>query len=119
MIIELKVGAFRPKYSGKPNFYLLVVDDRLRDPAVDQPCSGILLCRETNRVIAEYALRDMTKPMAVTTYLTRSLPEAMRDVLPAVEVIEKSFVNATLTGRYGICVKSDMEGRYNIEKGEK
>jgi len=116
VVIELKVGAFKPEFSGKLNFYLSAVDDLLRDPAFDQPSIGILLCRETNRVIAEYALRDMTKPMAVTTYLTRALPEAMRKVLPAVEEIERSFVNATLTGRYDICLKSEMNGQYNIEE---
>jgi predicted nuclease of restriction endonuclease-like (RecB) superfamily len=107
VVIELKVGAFKPEYSGKLNFYLSAVDDCLRDPGVDQPSIGILLCRETNRVIAEYALRDMTKPMAVTTYLTRALPEAMREVLPAVEEIERSFVKATLTGSYDICGPKD------------
>jgi hypothetical protein len=74
VIIELKVGAFRPEYSDKLNFYLSAVDDRLRDPTIDQPSIGIHLCRETKRVIAEYALRDMTKRMAVTIYLTRALP---------------------------------------------
>jgi predicted nuclease of restriction endonuclease-like (RecB) superfamily len=97
VVIELKVGPFKPEYSGKLNFYLSAVDDSLRDPAVDQPSIGILLCRETKRVIAEYALRDMTKPMAVTTYLTRALPEAMREVLPTVEEIEHIFAEATLT----------------------
>ena len=96
VVIELKVGAFKPEYSGKLNFYLSAVDDQLRDPAIDQPSIGILLCRETNRVIAEYALRDMTKPMAVTTYLTRALPEAMRKVLPAVEEIERIIIETPI-----------------------
>ncbi|MEN6519231.1 MAG: PDDEXK nuclease domain-containing protein [Methanospirillum sp.] len=92
VVIELKVGEFRPEYSGKLNFYLSSVDDLLRDPDADQPSIGILLCREKNAVIAEYALRDMTKPMAVSTYLTRALPAAMREALPPVEEIEGVFV---------------------------
>ena len=103
VVIELKVGEFRPEYSGKLNFYLSAVDDLLRDPAADQPSIGILLCREKNTVIAEYALRDMTKPMAVSTYLTRALPAAMREALPTVEEIERRVVGASLTVIYDIC----------------
>lgn len=103
VVIELKVGEFRPEYSGKLNFYLSAVDDLLRDPDADQPSIGILLCREKNTVIAEYALRDMTKPMAVSTYLTRALPATMREALPPVEEIEREFVSATLRGVYTVC----------------
>ncbi len=75
IIIELKIGAF-VRNSGKLNFYLSAADDLLRDPAMDKPSIGILLCREKNRVIAEYALRDMSKPMAVSSYhLGHTLPE--------------------------------------------
>jgi predicted nuclease of restriction endonuclease-like (RecB) superfamily len=103
VVVELKVGAFVPEHSGKLNFYLSAVDDLLRNAAVDQPSIGILLCREANRVIAEYALRDMTKPMAVSTYMTRALPGPMREALPAVEEIERKVVSATLRGVYNIC----------------
>lgn len=102
VVIELKVGAFVPEHSGKLNFYLSAVDDAMRNPAVDQPSIGLLLCREANRVIAEYALRDMTKPMGVSTYHTRALPEPMREALPAVEEIERKFVRSTLRVVYDI-----------------
>jgi predicted nuclease of restriction endonuclease-like (RecB) superfamily len=83
IIIELKVGTFVPEYAGKLNFYLSAADDLLRDPPVDQPTIGILLCREKNRVIAEYALRDMAKPMAVSSYhLGQTLPPQFQEQLP-------------------------------------
>ena len=83
IIIELKIGAFVPEFAGKLNFYLSAADDLLRDPSIDQPTIGILLCRDKNRVIAEYALRDMTKPMAVSSYhLGHTLPEAFQEQLP-------------------------------------
>ncbi|MDO8872895.1 MAG: PDDEXK nuclease domain-containing protein [Methanoregula sp.] len=83
IIIELKIGAFVPEFAGKLNFYLSAADDMLRDPAMDKPCIGILLCREKNRVIAEYALRDMSKPMAISTYhLGPTLPPQFQEQLP-------------------------------------
>ena len=86
VVIELKVGVFLPEYAGKLNFYLSAADDLIRNPSVDQPSIGILLCREKNRVIAEYALRDMRKPMAVSTYRTGDeLPPQMAALLPSAE----------------------------------
>jgi len=83
IIIELKIGAFVPEFTGKLNFYLSAADDLLRDPAIDQPSIGILLCREKNRVIAEYALRDMSKPMAISTWhLGHTLPPQFQEQLP-------------------------------------
>jgi hypothetical protein len=83
IIIELKIGTFVPEFAGKLNFYLSAADDLLRNPAVDKPCIGILLCREKNRVIAEYALRDMSKPMAISTYhLGSKIPPQFREQLP-------------------------------------
>jgi hypothetical protein len=83
IIIELKIGAFVPEFAGKLNFYLSASDDLLRDPVIDQPTIGILLCREKNRVIAEYALRDMSKPMAISSYhLGHTLPPQFQEQLP-------------------------------------
>jgi len=90
IVIELKVGPFLPEYAGKLNFYLSAADDLIRNPSVDQPSIGILLCREKNRVIAEYALRDITKPMAVSTYqLGRNLPHQFATQLPSAEQLEE------------------------------
>ena len=56
VVIDLKMGAFKPEYAGKMNFYLSAVDDLLRHPA-DQPSIGVILCKSKNAVVAEYALR--------------------------------------------------------------
>ena len=89
VVIELKVGNFIPEYAGKLNFYLSAVDDLLRQESHDQPSVGILLCKTQNRIVAEYALRDMNKPMGVSTYqLMHALPENLRSSLPSIEELE-------------------------------
>ena len=88
VVAELKVGAFQPEFVGNMNFYLSAVDDLVRH-ADDQPSIGILLCRTNNRVVAEYALRGMHKPLGITTYqLERALPESLQGVLPSIEDLE-------------------------------
>ena len=90
VVIELKVDEFKPEYAGKLNFYLSAVDDLLRHPH-DEPTIGILLCRSKNGVVAEYALRDINKPMGVaewTQALTKSLPDPLVSKLPSVEELE-------------------------------
>lgn len=62
VVIELKAGKFKPEYAGKINFYLSAIDDLLRHPS-DNPSIGLILCRSKAGVLAEYALRDMTKPI--------------------------------------------------------
>jgi len=88
VVIDLKKGEFKPEYAGKMNFYLSVVDDRLRHES-DQPSIGLILCRDRNRIVAEYALRGMSKPIGISEYeLTRALPSRLKSVLPTVEEIE-------------------------------
>jgi len=88
VVVELKLGVFRPEFVGKMNFYLSAIDDRLRHPD-DQPSIGILLCKERNRVVAEYALRDYFKPIGISEYrLAESLPETLRGSLPTIEELE-------------------------------
>ena len=72
------------------NFYLSAVDDLLRQPG-DAPSIGLILCRAKNRILAEYALRDMNKPIGVSGYVTKlvnSLPKAMQAAVPSVKEIE-------------------------------
>ena len=89
VVIELKKGKFKPEYAGKVNFYCSVVDDKLRHEQ-DNPTIGLILCQTNDRVIAEYTLRDMNKPIGVSEYeLTRALPENLKSSLPTVEEIEK------------------------------
>ena len=88
VVIELKVGEFKPEYAGKLNFYLSAVDDLLRHPQ-DNPTVGILLCKERNRVVVEYALRDVSKPLGVAEYrLAQALPAELQGALPSVEELE-------------------------------
>ena len=96
VVIELKTTKFQPEDAGKLNFYLSAVDDILRTPQ-DQPTIGILICKDKTKTIAEYALRDINKPMGVSEYqLTESLPENLKSSLPSIEEIE-----AELSGKAG------------------
>ena len=88
VVIDLKVVPFRPEFAGKMNFYLSAVDDQLRHPD-DQPSIGLILCKERNRLVVEYALRDTTKPMGVATY--RVLPRKLKGELPTARQIEKGI----------------------------
>lgn len=93
VVIDLKARDFTPEAAGKMNFYLSAVDDRFRQ-AGDQPSIGLILCRNKNRVIAEYALRDLTKPIGVSGYVTKlvdSLPKALKGAVPSVAEIEKGL----------------------------
>jgi predicted nuclease of restriction endonuclease-like (RecB) superfamily len=92
-VIELKTGPFKPEWAGKLNFYLSAVDDIMRT-GPDNPTIGLLLCESHSSPIAEYALRDIAKPIGVSTYrVTRELPEPLRDEIPSIEdlqgVVEK------------------------------
>lgn len=98
VVIELKAGAFKPEYPGKLNFYLSAVDDLLRTEG-DAPTIGLLLCQDKNRVLAEYALRDVNKPIGVSSYeLTSSLPPEIRTVLPSIEELEAELSDLSAAG---------------------
>jgi predicted nuclease of restriction endonuclease-like (RecB) superfamily len=86
IVIDLKTTNFKPEYSGKMSFYVSVVDDLLRHPD-DKPTIGIILCKSRNQTVAEYALRDVNKPIAVSQY-KHELPESLQNVLPSIEQLE-------------------------------
>lgn len=91
VVIDLKRGDFKPEYAGKMNFYCSVVDDKLRHEN-DQPTIGLILCQQPNRVLAEYALRGVDKPIGVSSYeLTRALPAELQSSLPSIEEIEREL----------------------------
>jgi len=91
VVIDLKKGPFKPEYAGKMNFYCSVVDDRLRHES-DNPTIGLILCQDRKKVIAEYALRGVKKPIGISEYeLTRALPARFKSALPAIATIEKKF----------------------------
>ena len=88
VVIELKTGDFKPEYAGKLNFYLSAVDNILKTEQ-DAPTIGLLLCKSKNDLIAEYALRDINKPIGVSEYrITDEIPEKFRQQLPSIEDIK-------------------------------
>lgn len=89
VVIELKTGEFKPEYAGQLNFYLSAVDGILKKDG-DNPSIGLLLCKSKNDLVAEYALKDMSKPIGVSEYkVTSSLPEDLSKQLPSIEDIQK------------------------------
>jgi predicted nuclease of restriction endonuclease-like (RecB) superfamily len=90
VVIDLKAGAFKAEFAGKMNFYLSAVDDLLRHPD-DQPSIGMILCKTRSKIVAEYALRDLSKPVGVARYATRlvePLPKQLEGSLPSIEQVE-------------------------------
>ena len=89
VVIELKTGDFKPEYAGQLNFYLSAVDGILKKEQ-DNPSIGLLLCKSKNNVVAEYSLKDISKPIGVSEYkITSSLPDNLEKQLPSVEDIQK------------------------------
>lgn len=85
VVIDLKVTEFQPEFSGKMNFYISAVDDLLRHPE-DRATIGIILCKGKKKTAVEYALRDVNRPIGVSTYQLRdSLPKSLEESLPTVE----------------------------------
>ena len=98
VVIELKVGKLKPAHASQLNFYLSAVDDLIKGPN-DNPTIGLLLCEQKDKVIAEYTLRDINKPIGISHYeLMRILPEKLQTELPAIEEIE-ARLNAEMDHR--------------------
>ena len=88
IVIDLKKGDFKPEYAGKMNFYCSAVDDLLRHDH-DVITIGLILCQTKDRILAEYSLRDIHKPIGLADYeLTRALPKELASCLPSIEAIE-------------------------------
>ena len=89
VVIELKTGEFKPEYAGQLNFYLSAVDGLVKQEQ-DNPTIGLLLCKSKNNLVAEYSLKDMSKPIGVSAYqITSNLPAELEKQLPSVEDIQK------------------------------
>ncbi|MEI8218493.1 MAG: PDDEXK nuclease domain-containing protein, partial [Elusimicrobiota bacterium] len=87
----LKTVDFEPEHAGKMNFYLKAVDAQLRTEQ-DKATIGILICKKKDKVVAEYALSNIHKPIGVSEYqLTHSLPKKLKSSLPSIEEIEKEL----------------------------
>ena len=94
VVIDLKTVPFQPEFAGKMNFYLSAVNNLLRHTD-DQPSIGLILCKTRNRVIAEYALEDYSKPIGISEYrLAESLPDKLQGSLPTVEELESELGSA-------------------------
>lgn len=89
VVIELKTGEFKPEYAGQLNFYLSAVDVQLKKET-DNSTIGLLLCKSKNNLVAEYSLKDMSKPMGISEYkISRVLPKELSNQLPSIEDIQK------------------------------
>lgn len=94
VVVDLKIGKSTPGDAGQLNFYLSAVDDLLRHPD-DQPTLGLLLCKSKNETVAEYALRDIRKPLGIAEYrLQDAIPPEFRGSLPTVEELEAEMRQA-------------------------
>jgi predicted nuclease of restriction endonuclease-like (RecB) superfamily len=88
IVIELKIGEFLPEYISKMNLYLGLIDDKLKTE-FEEPAIGLILCKTNNKIIAEYALRDTSKPIGIAEYkIAAMLPENIKGELPTIEEIE-------------------------------
>ena len=91
LVVELKRGEFQPEYIGKLNFYCSAVDDILCREG-DNQTIGLLLCQNKDRIMAEYALRDVHKPIGISDYeLGRALPKDIKSGLPSIEELENKL----------------------------
>lgn len=91
VVVELKATAFKPEHAGQLNFYLAAIDAQVKAPD-DHPTIGLLLCKTQNRLVAEYALSGIDKPIGIAEYeLVRALPEPLVTNLPTVEQLENEL----------------------------
>lgn len=91
VVIELKATPFKPEYAGQLNFYINVVDDKLRGEN-DNKTIGLLLCRGKNEVVAQYALANYNQPIGISDYqLSKAVPEDLKSTLPSIEEVEQEL----------------------------
>lgn len=96
IVIELKSGKFKPEFAGKLNFYLSAVDSLIKKDT-DNPSIGLILCKSKDKIEAEYALRDINKPIGIADYkLSTIIPDEIKTKLPSVEQLEIEFADKFL-----------------------
>ncbi|NTU42351.1 MAG: DUF1016 domain-containing protein, partial [Nitrospirales bacterium] len=92
--LELKIGEFKPEFVGKMQFYLTALDRQVREEG-ENPSIGIILCKEKNRTVVEYALHEARKPVGVATYrIVKRLPKELKGQLPSPEEIARLMESA-------------------------
>lgn len=85
IVIELKLGEFKPEHTGQLNFYLNSVDEQIKTEN-NSPTIGLLLCKHRNKIVAEYALRNNANPISIADYtINDKLPKEIEEQLPAIE----------------------------------
>ena len=95
-MIDLKM-TFKPEYAGKMNFYLSAVDDMLRQ-SDDKPSIGLILCKAKNRIVAEYTVRDIAKPLGIAEFRhLEELPAQFKGTFPTIEEIESELAGPEQT----------------------
>ncbi len=93
VVMELKVGNFKPEYAGKMNFYLSAVDDILKTEH-ENPSIGIILCKNKENIVVEYALKNTSSPIGVSEYkLMEAIPDNLQSSLPTIEDFERELKN--------------------------
>lgn len=91
VVIELKNGPFKPEYAGKLNFYLTALDREVKTEE-DHPSIGLILCKDKNNIVAEYALQGMSQPIGVSEFqLTKAIPDDLKGSLPTIEEVENEL----------------------------
>ena len=91
VVIEVKTGKFKPEYSGQLGTYVVAVDHQLRGE-MDNKTIGILVCKDKDNVIANYALESSSQPLGVSSYeLSKLIPEDFKSSLPTIEELEKEL----------------------------
>lgn len=91
VVVELKATPFKPEYAGQLNFYINVVDDKLRGEN-DNKTIGLLLCRGKDEVVAQYALAGYDQPIGISDYqLSKAVPENLKSALPSIEEVEEEL----------------------------
>jgi predicted nuclease of restriction endonuclease-like (RecB) superfamily len=91
VVVELKATPFKPEYTGQLNFYINVVNDKLKGE-YDNKTIGLLLCRGKDEVMAQYALEGYNQPMGVSDYqLSKAIPEELKSTLPSIEEVEQEL----------------------------
>ena len=88
---ELKATPFKPEYAGQLNFYINVVDDKLRGEN-DNKTIGLLLCKGKDEIVAQYALTGYDQPIGISDYrLSKAVPESLKSALPSIEQVEEEL----------------------------
>ena len=93
IVVELKATPFKPEYAGQLNFYINVVDDKLRGEN-DNKTIGLLLCKGKDEVVAQYALTGYDQPIGISDYqLSEAIPENLKSALPSIEEVEEELAS--------------------------